>query len=65
MADTPFTRTPRAQLPEEFHLAWDTLNGLTGEPAFVEVRVENSAPGAPEVAFNSTKPPVTEPSGNS
>ncbi|MEL7311322.1 MAG: carboxymuconolactone decarboxylase family protein [Pseudomonadota bacterium] len=29
-------RIPRDQLPEEFALAWDTLNGLTGEPAFVE-----------------------------
>jgi alkylhydroperoxidase family enzyme len=37
MTDTPLSRTPRASLPEEFHLAWDTLNGLTGEPAFVEV----------------------------
>ena len=43
MADTPFTRTPRAQLPEQFHLAWDTLNGLTGEPAFVEVFASNPA----------------------
>jgi len=43
MADTPFTRTPRAQLPEPFHLAWDTLNGLTGEPAFVEVFASNPA----------------------
>ena len=41
MADTPFTRTARAQLPEQFHLAWDTLNGLTGEPAFVEVFASN------------------------
>jgi len=43
MADTPFTRMPRAQLPEPFHLAWDTLNGLTGEPAFVEVFASNPA----------------------
>jgi alkylhydroperoxidase family enzyme len=41
MADTTFTRTARAQLPEQFHLAWDTLNGLTGEPAFVEVFASN------------------------
>jgi alkylhydroperoxidase family enzyme len=41
MAETPFTRTARAQLPEQFHLAWDTLNGLTGEPAFVEVFASN------------------------
>lgn len=37
MTDTPFTRIPRAELPQEFHLAWDTLNRLTGEPTFVEV----------------------------
>lgn len=37
MADTPMNRIPRDQLPETFHLAWDTLNELTGEPAFVEV----------------------------
>jgi alkylhydroperoxidase family enzyme len=43
MADTPFHRTPRAELPEQFHLAWDTLNGLTGEPAFVEVFASNPA----------------------
>jgi len=37
MADTPMNRIPRAQLPEPFHVAWDTLNRLTGEPTFVEV----------------------------
>ena len=37
MADTPMTRIPRGQLADEFGLAWDTLNGLTGEPTFVEV----------------------------
>lgn len=41
MAETLFTRTPRDQLPERFHLAWDTLNRLTGEPAFVEVFAAN------------------------
>lgn len=29
-------RISRDTLPEEFSLAWDTLNRLTGEPAFVE-----------------------------
>ena len=29
-------RIPRDELPEQFALAWDTLNELTGEPAFVE-----------------------------
>ena len=37
MADTPMNRIPRERLPEQFHLAWDTLNRLTGEPTFVEV----------------------------
>jgi alkylhydroperoxidase family enzyme len=43
MADTPMQRTPRAALPPEFHLAWDTLNRLTGEPTFVEVFAQNPA----------------------
>ena len=37
MSETPMQRIPRNELPEELHLAWDTLNGLTGEPTFVEV----------------------------
>jgi alkylhydroperoxidase family enzyme len=37
MANTPFNRIARDELPEEFGLAWDTLNKLTGEPTFVEV----------------------------
>ena len=41
MTDTLFTRTPRERLPEQFHLAWDTLNRLAGEPAFVEVFATN------------------------
>lgn len=41
MSETLFTRTPRDKLPEKFHLAWDTLNKLTGEPAFVEVFASN------------------------
>jgi alkylhydroperoxidase family enzyme len=36
MANTPLKRTGRDKLDEEFTLAWDTLNRLTGEPAFVE-----------------------------
>ncbi len=36
MTNTTIERIPRDKLPEEFTLAWDTLNGLTGEPAFVE-----------------------------
>lgn len=41
MSDTPFTRIPRDQLPENFHLAWDTLHGLTGDATFVEVFAQN------------------------
>jgi alkylhydroperoxidase family enzyme len=37
MADTLFTHTPRDRLPEEFKPAWDALNRLAGEPAFIEV----------------------------
>ena len=36
MADTLLRRIPRQDLPAEFALAWDTLNRLSGEPAFVE-----------------------------
>lgn len=43
MAGTLLHRTPRSELPEEFHLAWDTLNRLTGEPAFVEAFAANPA----------------------
>ena len=31
-----------------------------GESAVVEVTVDNAVPGAPEVAFNTAKPAVTE-----
>lgn len=37
MAQTPFTRTARGALPEEFQPAWDMLDKLTGEPTFIEV----------------------------
>ena len=43
MAGTLLHRTPRSELPQEFHLAWDTLNRLTGEPAFVEAFAANPA----------------------
>ena len=43
MTDTPLTRTPRAELDPKFHLAWDTMNRLTGEPAFVEAFASNPA----------------------
>ena len=41
MTNTPLHRTPRAELDPKFHLAWDTLNRLTGEPAFVEAFAAN------------------------
>ena len=41
MLETLFTRIPRNELPEQFHLAWDTLNGLTGDATFVEVFAQN------------------------
>lgn len=43
MAETPMHRTPRNELAPEFHLAWDTLQSLTGEPTFVEVFAANPA----------------------
>lgn len=36
MADTPLTRIPRDKLDAEWQPAWDMLNGLTGEPTFIE-----------------------------
>ena len=41
MADTLLARIPRNRLPEQFHLAWDTMNQLTEEPTFVEVFANN------------------------
>lgn len=37
MADTVMTRVPRDQLSPQHQQAWDMLNGLSGEPAFIEV----------------------------
>ncbi len=36
MPDTPLHRAKRDDLPEEVRPAWDMLNSLTGEPAFIE-----------------------------
>ena len=36
MADTALQRIPRAELDPQWQGAWDMLNGLTGEPAFIE-----------------------------
>jgi alkylhydroperoxidase family enzyme len=43
--DTPFNRIPREQLPDRFLPAWDMMQKLTGEPAFIEVFAQ-----APELA---------------
>jgi alkylhydroperoxidase family enzyme len=56
MADTLFTRIPRDKLDPQFHLAWDTLNGLTGEPTFVEVFAQN--PGMLDFVMNKFYGPV-------
>ncbi|NJO13184.1 MAG: carboxymuconolactone decarboxylase family protein, partial [Gammaproteobacteria bacterium] len=37
MIQTSLSRVSRQQLPEEFHLAWETLNRLAGDATFVEV----------------------------
>jgi hypothetical protein len=36
MADTALRRIPREELSPEWQGAWDMLNGLTGEPTFIE-----------------------------
>ena len=36
MPQTALARTPRDRLAPEFQQAWDVLDGLTGEPAFIE-----------------------------
>ncbi|MEM9618964.1 MAG: carboxymuconolactone decarboxylase family protein [Pseudomonadota bacterium] len=36
MSSTPLSRIPRDELSPELGQVWDTLNKLTGEPAFVE-----------------------------
>lgn len=41
MTDTLLSRIPRNRLPEQFHLAWDTMNQLTEEATFVEVFANN------------------------
>lgn len=37
MADTVMKRIPRDRLSSEWQGAWDMLDGLTGEPTFIEV----------------------------
>ncbi|MEO8176352.1 MAG: carboxymuconolactone decarboxylase family protein [Sphingomicrobium sp.] len=36
MSDTALSRIPRDQLDPQWQGAWDMLNGLTGEPTFIE-----------------------------
>lgn len=36
MADTALSRIPRDQLDTQWQGAWDMLNGLTGDPTFIE-----------------------------
>ena len=50
MASTTLQRTPRDQLSPEAGAAWDMLNGLTGEPAFIEAMA--SAPELLDLVMN-------------
>jgi alkylhydroperoxidase family enzyme len=53
---TLFTRTPRDKLDPQWHLAWDTLNKLTGTPQFVEVFAQ--APDMLDFVMNRFYMPV-------
>ena len=50
MANTALQRTSRDQLSPEARAAWDMLNGLTGEPAFIEAMA--SAPELLDLVMN-------------
>lgn len=50
------TRIPRDRLDERWHLAWDTLNGLTGSADFVEVFAQ--APDMLDFVMNRFYGPV-------
>jgi alkylhydroperoxidase family enzyme len=56
MADTLLTRIPRERLEPRWHLAWDTLNGLTGSPQFVEAFAQ--APDMLDFVMNRFYGPV-------
>jgi alkylhydroperoxidase family enzyme len=57
MSDTTLlTRIPRDQLDPKWHLAWDTLNKLTGTPQFVEVFAQ--APAMLDFVMNQFYMPV-------
>ena len=50
MASTTLQRTPRDQLSPEAGAAWDMLDRLTGEPAFIEAMA--SAPELLDLVMN-------------
>ena len=50
MTNTALQRTSRDQLSPEAGVAWDMLNGLTGEPAFIEAMA--SAPELLDLVMN-------------
>ena len=50
MPDTVMQRTPRDRLSPEAGAAWDMLNGLTGEPSFIEAMA--SAPELLDLVMN-------------
>ena len=52
MAQTPIERIPRDQLEPRWQGAWDMLNGLTGEAAFIEAMA--NAPELLEFAMSRT-----------
>lgn len=56
MQDLLFTRIDRAALDPKWHQAWDTLNGLTGTPQFVEVFAQ--APDMLDFVMNRFYMPV-------
>jgi len=56
MTDTLMQRIPRESLPAEFHLAWYTLHGLTGDATFVEVFAQ--APAMLDFVMNRFYGPV-------
>jgi alkylhydroperoxidase family enzyme len=54
--DTLLTRIPRDKLDPKWHLAWDTMNQLTGTPQFVEVFA--NAPAMLDFVMNQFYMPV-------
>ena len=56
MSQTLLTTIPRDKLDPQWHLAWDTLNGLTGSATFVEVFAQ--APQMLDFVMNKFYMPV-------